>query len=318
MIRNKRILVTGGAGFIGTSIVGQLINHNAVIVYDNLSRSSLQFRPDLESHSNFQLVKGDVLDLVSLTEAMRGADIVIHAAGITGIDTVIKNPIHTMRVNMFGTANMLEAARHVGVTHRILNFSSSEVFGPMAFKSGENDPAITGVAGQARWAYAVSKLAGEHLAQGYLREHDLPIVVLRPFNIYGPGQYGEGALQIFVRQALAGKEIHINGDGSQIRAWCYIDDFVDCFLRCLESPAAVGESFNIGNSRAIITILGLANMVCRILSSGSTIVHDPQLSADIQIRIPTVEKAQRLLGFTAQIDLEEGIRRTATYFREHQ
>src|SRR5262245_17738684 len=137
MIQNKRILVTGGAGFIGTAIIGQLVNHNAIIAYDNLSRSTLQFRPDLELHANFQLIKGDVLDPVSLTQAMQGADIVIHAAGITGIDTVIKNPIHTMRVNMLGTANVLEAAHQLGVKCRILDFSTSEVFGPMAFKSGE-------------------------------------------------------------------------------------------------------------------------------------------------------------------------------------
>jgi UDP-glucose 4-epimerase len=106
----------------------------------------------------------------------------------------------------------------------------------------------------------------------------------------------------------------MNGDGNQIRAWCYVDDFVDCIMKCLTDPAAVGQSFNIGNARAVITILGLAHAVCRVLNSSSKIVHDPPLSADIAIRIPSVEKSEKLLGFKASIDLEEGILRTARSF----
>jgi UDP-glucose 4-epimerase len=315
VIENKTIFVTGGAGFIGTTLASRLIDRNTIVGYDNLRRNTLQYLPELASHSNFRLVKGDVLDLASLTEAMRGADIVIHSAGIAGIDTVLKSPVQTMRVNMLGTANVLEAAREVGVTGRFIDFSTSEVFGPVAFMSNESDQPVARSAGEARWTYAVSKLAGEHLALGYLREHKLPVVIVRPFNIYGPGQTGEGALQVFVARALANEEIRINGDGSQIRAWCYVDDFVECLIRCMASPAAVGESFNIGNSRAVITMLGLANMVCRVLGSSSRIVHDPPLSADIQVRIPSVRKTQQLLGFSARVDLEEGIRRTAEYLR---
>ena len=316
MIQGKNIFVTGGAGFIGSTLIERLIANNRVTAYDNLARNTLQSRPDLANHANFRLVEGDVLDLPRLTEAMAGHDTVVHAAGIAGIETVLKSPVRTMQVNMIGTANALEAARTAGITNRFIDFSTSEVFGSMAYRSTETDQTVSGSAGEARWTYAVSKLAGEHLAKAYHSEHGLPVVTVRPFNIYGPGQTGEGAIQIFIKRALQDEDIFIYGDGTQIRAWCYVDDFVDCLMRCLENPRAIGESFNIGNARAIMTTLGLAQMVCRVLNSKSKVLFKPALSADIALRIPSVEKADELLGFKAQVDLEEGILRTADDFRQ--
>jgi UDP-glucose 4-epimerase len=242
--------------------------------------------------------------------------VVIHAAGIAGIDTVIKDPVRTMQVNMMGTANALEAAKVNGVKDRFIDFSTSEVFGSIAYKSSETDQTVSGSAGEARWTYAVSKLAGEHLAHAYFNQYALPVVTVRPFNVYGPGQTGEGAIQIFIRKALKNETITMNGDGSQIRAWCYVDDFVECLISCIEDPKAVGESFNIGNSRAVITILGLAQLVCRVLKSESEIVFAPMLSADIAIRIPSVEKTRKLLGFESRVDLEEGVKQTARWMEK--
>jgi UDP-glucose 4-epimerase len=316
LIKDKRIFVTGGAGFIGSTVIRNLIDHNAITAFDNLSRNTIKDRPDLLNHSNLTLIEGDVLDADSVVRHMKGADIVVHAAGIAGIDTVIKNPVKTMQVNMVGTANVLEAARVNGVSDRLVDFSTSEVFGSMAFKSSESDVTVAGSAGEARWTYAVSKLAGEHLAHAYYAQYKLPVVTVRPFNVYGPGQTGEGAIQVFIKRALNNETIHIDGDGAQIRAWCYIDDFVDCLMRCLEDPAAIGQSFNIGNARAVMTILGLAETVLRVTRSESEIVFDPPLSADIAIRIPSVEKAHKVLGFKARVDLEEGIKRTAASFEK--
>lgn len=315
-IKNKKLFITGGAGFIASTIIARFIDDNEIVAYDNLSRNTLASMPELMNHRNLQLIQGDVLDMEKMTKAMAGADIVIHAAGIAGIDTVIKNPVRTMQVNMLGTANVLEAARLNKVPNRVIDFSTSEVFGSMAFRSTESDQTVAGSAGEARWTYAVSKLAGEHLAHAYYRQYNLPIVTVRPFNVYGPGQTGEGAIQIFVKRALRNEDIYIDGDGAQIRAWCYVDDFVDCLIRCIEDDKAIGHSFNIGNARAVITILGLANTICRVLNSKSQILHSPPLSADIAIRIPSVDKAEELLGFKAKIDLEEGILRTAEYFRK--
>ena len=313
MIQNKNIFITGGAGFIANTLIAKLINDNKITVYDNFHRDTLT-GSDYANHPNLTIVKGDVLDLALLTSSMKGADLVVHAAGIAGIDTVIKNPVRTMQVNMIGTANALEAAHINGISDRFIDFSTSEVFGSMAFRSSETDQTVAGSAGEARWTYAVSKLAGEHLSHAYTTQFKLPVVTVRPFNVYGPGQTGEGAIQIFIKRALKNEKISIDGDGTQIRAWCYVDDFVECLMQCLENPKAIGQSFNIGNARAITTILGLAQTVCRVLKSDSVIEHMPPLSADIALRIPSVDKSEEILGFKAKVDLEEGIRNTADWF----
>ena len=314
MITGKNIFITGGAGFIANTMIKNLIEHNKIIAFDNFHRDTLTTSAFV-NHPNLKVIRGDVLDADLLTESMEGVDIVIHAAAIAGIDPVIKDPVKTMRVYMIGTANALEGARINKISDRFVDFSTSEVFGSMAFRASEEQETVSGSAGEARWVYAVSKLAGEHLAHAYYKQYKLPVVTIRPFNVYGPGQTGEGAIQIFIKRALKNETIRIDGDGSQIRAWCYVDDFVDCLMQCLENPAAIGHSFNIGNSRAVITILGLAQTVCRVLGSKSEIVFDPPLSADIAIRIPSVSKSQEILGFKAQIDLEEGIIKTAEAFR---
>lgn len=316
MIENKKIFITGGAGFIANTLIAHYIENNSITVYDNFHRDTLSGSAYM-NHKNLKIIKGDVLDAALLTKSMEGADVVIHAAGIAGIDTVILNPVHTMQVNMIGTANALEAAKSNRVKDRFIDFSTSEVFGSMAFRSSENDVTVAGSAGEARWTYAVSKLAGEHLAHAYYRQYQLPVVTVRPFNIYGPGQTGEGAIQIFIKRALKNETIKIDGDGSQIRAWCFIDDFIDCLVRCIEDPRAIGESFNIGNSRAVITILGLAQTVCRVLKSESRIIHEEPLSADVAIRIPSVDKSNKILDFKARIDLEEGILKTAEWISKH-
>lgn len=314
MIKNKRIFITGGAGFIANTLISNLIENNTIVVFDNFHRDTIS-NSLFAKHPNLTIIKGDVLDKDLLTESMKGAEIIVHAAGIAGIDTVIKDPVRTMTVNMIGTANALEAARINQVSDRFIDFSTSEIFGSMAFKSTESDETVSGSAGEARWTYAVSKLAGEHLTHAYHSQYHLPTVTVRPFNVYGPGQTGEGAMQIFIKKALKDEDIFINGDGSQIRAWCYVDDFVDCLMRCLENPKAIGESFNLGNARAVITTLGLAQTVCRVLNSKSQIKFRDQLSADIELRIPSVKKTEEVLGFKAQVDLEEGIIRTAEYFK---
>lgn len=315
MIAGKSIFITGGAGFIANTLIARLADQNRIVAYDNLHRDTLSASP-YHSHPNVKLVVGDVLDYDHVRRAMTGADIVVHAAAIAGIDTVIKSPTRTMRVNLIGTANVLEAARELGISGRVVDFSTSEVFGSMAFKPTEDSETVAGSAGEARWSYAVSKLAGEHLAIAYYREFGLPVVSVRPFNVYGPGQTGEGAIQVFIKRALKNEDIEIHGDGSQIRAWCFVDDFVDCLLLCIDRPEAVGESFNIGNARTVVTTYGLAQTVCRILKSDSRILFKAALSAEIELRIPSVEKALRTLGFRANVDLEEGILRTANWFRE--
>ena len=315
MITGKKIFITGGAGFIANILITRLINENKIVAYDNFHRDTLS-NSSIVNHPNLSVIRGDVLDYDKVLQSMKGADIVVHAAGIAGIDTVILDPVKTMKVNMIGTANVLESAKINSVKDRLVDFSTSEIFGSMAYKSTEDANTVAGSAGEARWTYAVSKLAGEHLTYAYYKQHGLPTVTVRPFNVYGPGQTGEGAMQIFIKRALKNEDIFINGDGSQIRAWCYVDDFVECLMKCIEDPMAIGQSFNIGNSRAVMTTLGLAQTVCRVLDSKSKILFREELSADIELRIPSVKKSEEVLGFKAKVDLDEGIVKTATFFRQ--
>jgi UDP-glucose 4-epimerase len=313
-LEGERVFITGGAGFIGSTLAGVLLPRNQVVVFDDLSRDALKDKP-YASHPNLKVIVGNVLDPGALREAIQGATYVVHCAGIAGIDTVVKRPVHTMQVNMIGSANVLEAAARLPEVKRVICFSTSEVFGQLAFRSEETAPAVLGAVGEGRWIYAVSKLAEEHLAYAYYRQEGLPTVTVRPFNVYGPGQVGEGALRGFILRAIADEDLIIHGDGTQIRAWCYIDDMVRGVLHTMTAPAAVGESFNIGNHRTVITIYGLANTVVRVLDSPSQIRFAPRASADIELRIPRVDKARDVLGFEALVDLEEGIRRTAAYYR---
>jgi len=314
MIEGKTIFITGGAGFIGSTLAERLIEHNRVVLFDNLARNSLKDKP-YRDHRNLTLIQGDILDYQSLRGAMQGADMVVHCAAIAGIDTVIKSPVSTMRVNMMGSANVLAAAAELPKLDRVVCFSTSEVFGQTAFRSSETDNTVMGRVGEARWTYAVSKLAEEHLAIAYNKEHGLPTAVVRPFNVYGPGQVGEGALRNFIQRAIRDEPIEIHGDGTQIRAWCYVDDMVEGVLLALVHPNAVGESFNIGNQRAVTTIYGLASTVVRVLESKSPIGFVRRDYVDVELRVPAVKKASELLGFNAKVDLDEGISRTADYYR---
>lgn len=317
MISGKKIFVTGGAGFIGSTLIGRLVEDCEIVAYDNLARNSLKDRP-FANHPNLTLIEGDVLDIDSLTRAMDGSDIVVHCAAIAGIDTVIKSPITTMRVNLIGSANVLEAATSLSHCSRVVCFSTSEVFGQQAFRSTETDCTVIGAVGEARWTYAVSKLAEEHFALAYHRELGLPTTVVRPFNVYGPGQIGESALHTFIRRAIRNETIEIHGDGTQIRAWCYIDDMIDGALIIMTNPKAVGESFNIGNQKAVVTIYGLANTVVRVLGSKSAIVFTRKDYVDVELRIPAVQKACDMLDFVAKVELEDGILRTAEFYRKAQ
>src|SRR3954466_8241014 len=295
-LQGKRIFITGGAGFIGTTLARRLVDQNEIVAMDNLHRDALS-GTELADHPNFTMVQGDVLDFDAVTELARGMTHIVHAAAIAGVDTVLESPVRTMRVNMIGTYNVLEAALATKDTvERLIEFSTSEVFGTYAFRVDETSATTQGSVGEARWTYAVSKLAGEHMAHAYHQEFGLPTVSVRPFNVYGPGQIGGGAIRAFCEAALAGRDLTIHGDGSQIRAWCYVTDMVTGVLACLERPEAVGQTFNIGNPRSSVTIYDLAQRIKRLTDAPGEIVFAPLGYVDVELRIPNVQKARERLG----------------------
>jgi nucleoside-diphosphate-sugar epimerase len=313
-IEGKRVLLTGGGGFIGTALARRLLEHNQVVIYDNGYRDSLSGN-SLAGHAGLTVIRGDVLDPAALAVAFAGCNMVVHLAAIAGVDTVLRMPVTTMKVNLFGTYNVLEAAIAAGGIERFIDFSTSEVFGSYAYKVSEGDVTSLGAVGEARWTYAVSKLATEHLAHNYRVQYGLPALSIRPFNIYGPGQVGEGAIHRFIVRALAGQDLEVHNEGSQIRAWCYVDDIVEAVLLCLKTDAAVGQACNIGNPRSVCTIYDLARQVQRLSGSASRIVYLDWPNTDVELRIPNINKARKLLGYEPRVDLEEGLLRTIEWYR---
>jgi len=314
VIQGKKILLTGGAGFIGTTLAGRLVDQNDIVILDNYHRNALR-HTRLSDHPNVRVIRGDVTDPDAAHAAAEGCEIIVHLAAIAGVDTVLRMPVDTMKVAILGTYNMLEAARQQPRLERFVDFSTSEVFGAYAYNVREADLTSLGAVGEARWTYAVSKLATEHLAHNYHKQFRIPAVSVRPFNIYGPGQIGEGAIHRFIVQALRNEDITIHNDGSQIRAWCYVDDMVAGLLACLERDEAVGQAFNIGNPRSVVTIYNLAMQIVRLSGSRSKISFVPWNQTDVELRIPNIEKARRLLGYEPRVDLEDGLQRTIQWYR---
>lgn len=317
MIKNKKIFITGGAGFIGTKICDVLYKNNEILIYDNLNRNSIK-DTDLLNKDTIKLIEGDILDYKHLKLVIDDfkPNIIIHLAAVAGIDTVIKNPVKTMKVNMIGTYNLLEAlVDNIENIDRFIDFSTSEVFGSYAYKVEELSTTNLAPVGEARWTYSVSKLAGEHLAHSYYKEYGLPIVSVRPFNIYGPGQVGEGAIHQFVNRAIRNEEIQIHGDGDQIRSWCYVEDFVEGIMLCLENEEAIGNTFNIGNPKGTITISMLAYLIKLLSNSESNIVNVDKNYVDVELRIPSIEKARSILKYEPKYDLSEGLKRTIEWYR---
>ena len=315
MVTNKKIFITGGAGFIASHIIERLVENNKVVLYDNLKRDALSFTA-FSAHPNVTFIKGDVLDLDHLKDAMSGADIGIHAEAIAGIYSVGNKITHTMKVNLLGVYHALEAAVTNGVK-RFIDFSTSETYGPFVYLGHENEPASIGPAHEKRWIYAVSKLAGEHFVHAYANDFGLNVVTVRPFNVYGPRQVGEGAIQQMASAAIKGEDITIYNEGTQIRSWCYVEDFARAFLSVMEKEEAIGEVFNIGNPQATTTVLGLAQSILRLTGSSSKIIFKPHPGPEVEVRIPDISKARRLLGFKPSVDLDEGLSSSIDWYKRN-
>jgi len=318
MIKGKRLFITGGAGFIATALIKSLIGDNHIVVYDNLCRNSLK-GSGLWEHAHLKCIQGDVLDYEFLKKSIpQDTDIILHMAAVAGIETVIKDSVRTMEVNMIGTYHLLKAGMELGLLRkldRFVNFSTSEVFGINAFRVDEKASTNLQPVGEARWTYSVSKIAGEHLVYSYHKHWGLRNVTIRPFNIYGPGQVGEGAIHQFIKRAIDNQVIEIHGDGDQIRSWCYIDDLIRGLMFCLEKEQAIGNVFNIGNPRGTITITSLAEKIVQLSGSTSKLVYVPKTYVDVELRIPNIEKAVKLLGYQPKVELEEGLRETIRWYR---
>jgi nucleoside-diphosphate-sugar epimerase len=316
-LSGHRILLTGGAGFIASHLADAIVEKNELVLFD----TGFEGRPinysRLLSHKNVTTITGDILDVQQVRRALEGCDTVVHMAAIVGVKKVHEHPKLTIETNFLGTRNVLEAIAKPERMHRVLYFSTSEVFGGMSFRVEEHQPASVGRVNDARWSYSASKLAGEHLTFAYYREDKLPAVIVRPFNVFGPRRTGDHAVLQFAVRALRGQPIDIHGDGSQIRSWCYIDDFTDALVRCLERDEAIGNDFNFGNPRNTCTILDLAQRVIAAVGSSSELHFSKPEFTDIDLRIPRLTKARSLLGFEPSWDLVRSLEETCAWYRDH-
>jgi nucleoside-diphosphate-sugar epimerase len=318
LLLNKRILITGGAGFIGSSLASRLAGENELILFDlGFQGKPIEFT-DLLHQPHIRLVEGDILNEQLLKSLCQDVDIVIHTAAVLGVSRVCNAARDTLETNYVGTARLLHALESNKRLERLIYFSTSEVFGVNSYQVKEDTPSSIGSSTEARWSYAIAKVAGEHLVRAYYRDAGTPVVIVRPFNVFGPRRTGDYALLRFILNAITGAPLTVHGDGSQIRAWCYIDDFCDAIMAMIEKRQAVGEDFNIGNPANTITVHELARKVVALADSSSPIAFIEHPFPDISIRVPCLTKAHQLLGYQPRFDLDTGLALTIDWYKENR
>lgn len=317
---SPHILVTGGAGFIGSHLVERLLSEgNAVTVIDDFSTGQRKNLLVGERDRNLTVISGKISECRELNSIIARTQSIYHLAAAVGVELVVRSPIHVLETNLHETEVLLAAA----AAHRVplLLTSTSEVYGKSQREAfSEEDDLLIGPPHQSRWGYACSKLMDEFLALAYAREKQLPIVIARLFNTVGPrqtGQYGM-VLPRFISAAKKREPIRVFGDGLQSRCFCYVADTVEALVRLQGSAAAQGQVFNIGGTEEV-TILDLARRVISELKSDSEIEFVPYAAAyapgfaDMRRRKPVVEKLEKVTGFRPATPLGEIIRRTAEF-----
>ena len=318
-----RVLITGGAGFVGSHLSEALLERgDEVFVLDNLSTGSIDNITHLKSHPRFHYTIDAVENEPLLAEMIDRCDVVVHLAAAVGVKLIVEQPVHTIETNVHGTEVVLTHANKK--KKLVLIASTSEVYGKSAnVPFSEDSDLVLGPTTKHRWAYACSKLIDEFLALAYWKERKLPVIVVRLFNTVGPRQTGQYGMVIptFVRQALAGQPITIFGDGTQSRSFTYVGDVVRAMVALINDPRAIGQVFNIGNGREI-TIAELAEKVRALTGSSSEIVRIPYDQAyesgfeDMPRRVPDISKIAGLIGYAPTVDLDEILERVIESFRQ--
>jgi UDP-glucose 4-epimerase len=318
-----RVLITGGAGFIGSHLAEALLARgDDVLILDDLSTGSMENIRHLKPLPNFHYWIDTVMNRILLAELVDESDLVIHFAAAVGVRLIVESPVHTIETNVKGTELVLQAAQKKKKT--VLVASTSEVYGKSTeIPFREDGDLVMGATSKGRWSYAASKALDEFLGLAYYREKKLPVIVTRFFNTIGPRQTGRYGMVVpnFVRQAMAGKPMTVFGDGKQSRCFCHVGDVVQALLKLVATPKAVGEVFNIGSTEEI-TIEGLAKLVKQRVKSDSEIRYIPYEQAyeegfeDMLRRVPSIEKISKCIGWRATTPLDATIDSIAQYFDE--
>ncbi len=305
-------LVTGGAGFIGSNLVGELVKRREKVrVIDNFStgkkKNIQEFLPKI------QLVQGDIRNLDAVREVVEGVDFVLHEAALASVARSIKDPLATTKSNINGTLNVLVAAKEAKVK-RVIYASSSSVYGdsPNLPKKEEMFPNPLS-------PYAVSKLSGEYYCQVFYRIYGLETVILRYFNVFGPrqdplSQYA-AVIPRFIKALLNGESPSIYGDGEQSRDFTFVENVVEASILACGKENIAGEVFNIGGGKRA-TVNHLAKLISRLLKKKAEPTHTDYRPGDVRHSLADIGKAQRLLNYQPKVDLEEGLRRTLAWYKQ--
>ena len=315
---SKFIMVTGGAGFIGSHLVERLLaDGKSVVVIDDCSTGSLENLRGFSTHPQLQIIQSKVSGCRDLIALAAQAEAIYHLAAAVGVELVVNSPIRTIETNLEETEVILKAASEHRVP--ILLTSTSEVYGKSQKAAfAEEDDLLIGPPHLGRWSYACSKLMDEFLALAYAREHGLPVVIARLFNTVGPRQTGSYGMVFprFISAAKAGTPVRVYGDGSQTRCFCYVLDTVEALIRLQSSPAARGQVCNVGNTEEI-SIIALARLILQTLGSSSPIeciAYDQAYAPgfeDMLRRKPVIQKLINLTGFQPATPLAAIIMKTA-------
>ena len=318
-----KVLITGGAGFIGSHLAERLLKQGKeVYVVDDLSTGDLTNIRHLQDHPRFHMAVGTVLDPSTLQPLLEMCDIVYHLAAAVGVDYVIENPLHSLINNIRGTEVVLELANERKT--KVILASTSEIYGKKNGKVPfrEDDDRVLGPTTVIRWSYSTSKAVDELLGLAYWREKKLPVVIARFFNVIGPRQTGRYGMVVprFVKQALIGDPITVYGNGEQRRCFTDIDDALDGLQSLAEHPNAPGEIFNLG-SKFEISIKDLAFKIKELTQSKSCVEFIPYEKAfsngwyeDLQYRVPNLEKIRSFVGYDPETKLDDTLRRIISYY----
>jgi len=315
IILNKRILITGGFGFIGSHLVESLIKNNTICIIDNEYRGSnssylkKQFPDDFKKIKYYKL---DITDQKKLKSAIKSfkPEIIFHLAGIAGVSTVMKNPMKVIDVNLIGSYNLAKSVSDIPSVKKIIYTSTSEVYGNLAFQLSEDDYTTQGSPYDQRWSYATSKLFAEHIFVALEKESGIKVAIPRLFNIYGPRQIGSGAIHEFIKNSINNKALTLYNDGSQIRAWCYIDDCIKALHLITKKGNGI---FNIGNPYESLSTTSLANLILDITKSKSKLIFKKLNTTDIRLRVPNIEKLSKL-GYHPKFPIRMGLTNTFEWY----